>query len=94
MGDNKEFNNSAIFWGVLLILVGGKLQNIEDSSLVILSYQLLPLETSKLMDDNEEFNDSVIFRGVLLIVSIGKLQNIEDSSLVILCYQLLPLATC
>ena len=67
MGDNKEFNDLAIFWGVLLI-VGGKLQNIEDSSLVILGYQSLPPATSKLMGDNKEFNDSAIFWGVLLIV--------------------------
>ena len=93
MGDNKEFNNSAIFWGVLLIVGGGKLENIEDSSLVILDYQLLPLATSKLMGDNKEFNNSAIFWGVLFIVGRGKLQNIEDSSLVILSYQLLPLAT-
>ena len=39
----------------------GKLQNIEDSSLVILGYQLLPLETSKLIGDNEEFGNSAIF---------------------------------
>ena len=45
----------------MFAVVGEKLQNIEDSSLVILSYQLLPLATSKLMDDNEEFNDSAIF---------------------------------
>ena len=31
MGDNKEFNDSSIFWSVLLIVSGGKLQNIEDS---------------------------------------------------------------
>ena len=60
MGDNKEFNDSATFWGVLLIVEGGKLQNIEDSSLTILGYQLLPLATSKLMGDNKEFNDSAI----------------------------------
>ena len=53
MGDNKEFNDSAIFWGVLLIGGRGKLQNIEDSSLVILGYRLLPLATSKLMGDNK-----------------------------------------
>ena len=47
MGDNKESNDSAIFWGVLLIVGRGKLQNIEDSSLVILSYQMLPLATSQ-----------------------------------------------
>ena len=93
MGDNKEFNDSAIFWGVLLIVGGGKLQKIEDSSLVILGYLLLPLATSKLIGDNKEFNDSAIFWGVLLIVGGGKLQKIEDPSLVILGYQLLPLAT-
>ena len=43
------------------LLVGGKLQNIKDSSLVILGYQLLPLATSKLMGDNKDFNDSAIF---------------------------------
>ena len=31
MGDNKEFNDSAIFWGILLIVVRGNLQIIEDS---------------------------------------------------------------
>ena len=91
MNDNKEFNNSAWFWGVLLIVVVGTLQNIKDSALVILGYKLLPLATSKLMGDNR--NDSAIFWGVLFIVGGGKLQIIEDSSLVILGYQLLPLAT-
>ena len=66
MGDNKEFNDSAIFWGVLLIAGGGKLQNIEDPSLVILGYQLLPLATSKLIDDNKEFNDSEVFYSLLV----------------------------
>ena len=72
MGDNKEFNDSAIFSGVLFIVGGGKLQNIEDPSFVILGYQLLPLATSKLMGDNEQYNDSAIFSGVLLIVGGGK----------------------
>ena len=80
------------YFKVLLIVGGGKLQNIEDSSLVILRYQLLPLATNKLMGDNKEFNDSAIFWGVLLIVGRGNLQNIEDSSLVILGYQLLPVS--
>ena len=39
----------------------GKCQNIDDPSLVILGYKLLPLATSKLMGDNKEFNDSAIF---------------------------------
>ena len=90
---NRKSDVLGIFQGVLLIVGGGKLQNIEDLSLVILGYQLLPLATSKLMGDNKEFNDSAIFWGILLIVGGGKPQNIEDSSLVILGYQLLPLAT-
>ena len=49
---NRKFYDSAIFWGVLLIIEGGKIQNIEDSSLVILGYQLFPWATSKLMGDN------------------------------------------
>ena len=57
----------------------GKFHNIEDSSLVIFGYQLLPLATSKLMGDNKEFHDSAIFWCVLLIVGGGKNQNIEDS---------------
>ena len=80
MGDNKEFNKSTLFWGVLLIVYGGKLQNIEDPSLVILGYQLLPLPTRKLMGHNKEFNNSAIFWGVLLIVGGQKLWSMEDSS--------------
>ena len=72
MGDNKEFDNSAIFWGVLLIVGGGKLQSIEDSSLLILGYQFLPLATSKLMGYNDEFNDSSIFSGILPLAVGGK----------------------
>ena len=77
MGDNKEFNDSAIFWGILLIPGWWKLQNIEDSSLVILGYQLLPLATSKLMGDNKEFNDSAIFWGGLLIVGGGNFRTLK-----------------
>ena len=74
-----------------LLVGGGELQNIEDSLLVILGYQLLPLATSKLMGDNKKFNDSAIFWCILLIVGLLKLQNIEDASLVDLGYQMLPL---
>ena len=49
IGDNNEFNDSAIFWGVLLIVGRGKLQNIENASLVDLGYQMLPLATSQNM---------------------------------------------
>ena len=54
--ENRKFDDSAIFWGLYLLLAE-KLQNIEDSSLVILGYQLLPLATSKLMGDNMEFDN-------------------------------------
>ena len=53
----------------------GKLQNIEDSSLVIIGYQLFPLATSKLMGDSKEFNDSSIFWAVLLIVGGGEFND-------------------
>ena len=68
MGDIKEFEDSATFWGISHIIEGKKLHKIEDSSLVILGYQLLALATSKIMDENKEFEDSPIFWGVLLIV--------------------------
>ena len=61
MGDNKEFNDSTIFWGVIITVWEGELKNIEDSSLVILGYQLWYLSTSKLMGNNKEFDDSAIF---------------------------------
>ena len=54
-------DDSAIFPDVLLLAGGGKLQNTEDSSLLILDYQLLSLATSKLMGDNNKFDDSAIF---------------------------------
>ena len=54
-GSNKEFDDSAIFLGVLLIVGLAKLHNIEDSSFIILGYQVLPLATSKLMGDDMEF---------------------------------------
>ena len=79
MGDNNEFDDSGIFWGVLHIVGGGKLQNIEDSGLIILDCQLLLLATSKVTGNNKEFDDWAIFWGVLLIVGQGKLQNIEES---------------
>ena len=50
------------------LLEGRKLQNIEDSSVVILGYQLLPLTTNKVLDDNKEFEESAIFWSFLLIV--------------------------
>ena len=65
---NRKFDVLDISWGVVLIVGGGKLQNIEDSLLVILGYQLLPLATNKIMGDNKEFNNSAIFWGVLLII--------------------------
>ena len=93
MGDNKEFNDSAIFWCILLIVGLGKLWNIEDSSLVNLDDQLVCLATSKLMGDDKEFDDWAKAWDVLLIFGRGKLQNIEVSSLVFLGYQLLPIVT-
>ena len=50
--DNRKFDISSIFWGVLLIVGGGELMTIEDPSLSAHSYQLLPMATSYLVDNN------------------------------------------
>ena len=47
VGNNREFDVSGIFWGVLLIVGGGELMTIEDPSLSAQGYQLLPLATSQ-----------------------------------------------
>ena len=38
LGDNREFNISDIFWGVLFIVCGGELMTIEDQSLSAYGY--------------------------------------------------------
>ena len=40
---------------------GGEIITIEDPSLSVHGYQLLPLATSQLMGDNREFDASGIF---------------------------------
>ena len=47
VGNNREFDVSDIFWGVLLIIGGGELTTIEDPSLSAHGYQLLPIATSQ-----------------------------------------------
>ena len=47
MVNNKEFDASHIFWGVLFIIGGEELMTIEDPSLSAHGYQLLPLATSQ-----------------------------------------------
>ena len=49
MGNNREFDVSGIFGGVLLIVHGGELITIEGQSPSALGYQLLPLATSQLV---------------------------------------------
>ena len=61
MGDNREFDVLGIFLGVLLIVGGGDLMTIEDSSLGTHGYQLLSLATSYLVGNNREIDDSDIF---------------------------------
>ena len=75
---------------MIYLLLEVMLQNIEDSSLIIIGYQLLPLATSRLMGDNKEFEDSAIFWGDLLIVGGEASEHCEGSLLVILDYQLFP----
>ena len=45
--NNREFDVSDIFWGVLFIVSGGELMTIEDPSLSAHGYQLLPLVISQ-----------------------------------------------
>ena len=47
VGNNREFDISEIFRGVLLIVCGGELMTIEDQSLSAVGYQLLPIATSQ-----------------------------------------------
>ena len=47
VGNNREFDVSDIFWGILFIVCGGELMTIEDQSLSVHGYQLLPLATSQ-----------------------------------------------
>ena len=71
MGNNREFDVSYIFWGVLLIVCGGELLIIEDSLLSAHGYQLLSIATGYLVGDNREFDVSDIFWGVLYILCGG-----------------------
>ena len=47
VGNNREFDVSVIFWGVLFIVGGGEFMTIEDPSLSAHGYQLLSLATSQ-----------------------------------------------
>ena len=47
VGNNREFDVSDIFSGVLFIVDGEELMTIEDQSLSAYGYQLLPLATSQ-----------------------------------------------
>ena len=47
VGNNRKFDVSDIFWGVLFIVCGGELMTTEDPSLSAYGYQLLTLATSQ-----------------------------------------------
>ena len=47
VGNNREFDVSDIFWGVLFIVGGGQLITIKDPSLSVHGYQLLSIATSQ-----------------------------------------------
>ena len=47
VGNNRNFDVSDIFWGVLFIIGGGELMIIEDPLLTAYGYQMLPLATSQ-----------------------------------------------
>ena len=46
VGNNREFQVTDIFWGVLFIIGGGELITTEDPLLSAYGYQLLPIATS------------------------------------------------
>ena len=78
MGSDKEFDDSAIVWGVLLIVGIRMLQDIEDSSSIILGYQILfRLATSRLRVIIRKLLFQPYF-DVFYVVKGEKLQNIED----------------
>ena len=47
LGNNREFDDLDIFWGVLFIVCEGELITIEDPSLSAYGHQLLPIATSQ-----------------------------------------------
>ena len=61
MGNNREFDVSGIFSGVLLIVGGRELMTIEDPLMSAHGYQLLPIATSYLVGNDREFDVSDIF---------------------------------
>ena len=52
VGNNREFDVSDIFWGVLFIVGVGELMTIEDPLLSAYGYQLLSITTSYLVGNN------------------------------------------
>ena len=78
MDDNKEFDVSDIFWGVLFIVGEGELMTIEDPSLSAHGYQFLSIATSYLVDNNKEFDVPDIFWDVSFIVGGGELITITE----------------
>ena len=61
MGKSREFDVSGIFSPGLLIVGRGELKTIEDPSLSVHGYQLLPVATSQLVGNNRKFDVSFIF---------------------------------
>ena len=78
VGNNRKFDVSGIFWGILFVVCVGELMTIEDPTLSAHGYQLLSLATSYLVDNNREFDASGIFWGVFYIVGGEELMTIED----------------
>ena len=60
MDDNRKFDVSDIFSGVIFSFGGGELMTIEDPLLSAHGYQLLPTATSHLMGDSREIDFSDI----------------------------------
>ena len=90
VGDNRKFDFSCKHLPVLLIVSWGELITIEDLSLSVRGYQLLPLATSQSVDNNREIHVWGTFWVVSLIVNARKFITIKNLSLNAHSYQLLP----
>ena len=80
MDDNREFDVSCIFSPVKHIVGGGELISIEDPSVSVHGYQLLPLATSQLMGDSREFDVLGIFEVFYSLLVEGAYNHIRSIS--------------
>ena len=77
MDNNREFDLSGIFGGVLLIVGAGELVTIEDPLLSTHSYQLLLQANSQLVGNNRELVFQAYFEVFNSLLVGGSLQPLK-----------------